>query len=109
MTRCFTDIPCTVAGWSGMLRTSWRGSRWLAELMKINSVHSQYNPDWWKQYRHYLLAFHDETFECIARGHSLKQTMSSFLEALHSCQEPPGVTPPRNKLLKQRPHVSRWA
>ncbi|CAN90885.1 hypothetical protein predicted by Glimmer/Critica [Sorangium cellulosum So ce56] len=60
-------------------------SRWIAELMKINSVHSQYNPEEWKQYRHYLLAFHDETFECIARSHSLKQTMSSFPEALDLC------------------------
>lgn len=36
-------------------------------------------------YRHYLLAFHDETFECIARSHSLKHTMSSFPEALELC------------------------
>ena len=60
-------------------------SRWIADLMKVNSVHPGYNPDSWQQYQHYLLAFHDETFECIARGHSRKQMLSSFPEALEMC------------------------
>jgi hypothetical protein len=57
-------------------------SGWIAELMKINSVHSQYDPDAWKDYQHYLLAFHDETFECVARAYSCRQTLGSFPEAL---------------------------
>ena len=60
-------------------------SRWIADLMKINSVHSQYNPDIWGQYQHYLLAFHDEILECVARTHSCKETLSSFPEALEAC------------------------
>lgn len=60
-------------------------SRWIAELMKINSVHSQYDPERWAQYQHYLLAFHDQTLECIARGYTCKQTLSSFTEALGAC------------------------
>jgi hypothetical protein len=57
-------------------------SRWIAELMKINSVHSQYDPDAWKDYQHYLLAFHDETFEAIADSVDVvafEGTMSSAL------------------------------
>lgn len=57
-------------------------SRWIAELMKINSVHSHYDPNGWELYQHYLLAFHDETFECIARTYSCRKTLSSFPEAL---------------------------
>jgi hypothetical protein len=60
-------------------------SRWLAELMQINSMHPQYDPNGWGHYQHYLLAFHDETFECIARGHSCRQVLSSFSEALELC------------------------
>src|SRR6185503_678550 len=44
-------------------------SRWAKELEEINKVHSQYNPERWKNVRHYLFAFHDETFECLASGH----------------------------------------
>jgi hypothetical protein len=60
-------------------------SRFIAELMKINSVHPQYAADGWKHYRHYVLAFHDQTFECIARAHSFEQALSTFSEALELC------------------------
>lgn len=56
-----------------------KNSRWLAELEKINSVHSQYRPDSWKAYNHYVFWFHDETFECIAE---------SFTTELHECSMP---------------------
>jgi hypothetical protein len=41
-------------------------SAWITEIMAINSVHLRYNPDNWKSSKHYLFAFHDDTFECIA-------------------------------------------
>lgn len=43
-------------------------SRWLAEMEQINKVHPRYHPDKWKTLKHYLLLFHDENFECLARG-----------------------------------------
>jgi hypothetical protein len=60
-------------------------SRWIREQERINSVHPQHRPGWEAQYRHYLLAFHDETFECIARSHSVQATVSTFVEALARC------------------------
>lgn len=51
-------------------------SRWLAELQKINSVHSNYRRDAWQHRNHYVLWFHDKTFECIAEG---------FTVELHDC------------------------
>jgi hypothetical protein len=47
-------------------------SRWLRELEEINKVHSRYDPAHWKELKHYLFAFHDETFECLARGHEVQ-------------------------------------
>jgi len=41
-------------------------SRWLAELIEIDRVHSQFNPKSWEHTRHFLLVFHDETVEAIA-------------------------------------------
>jgi hypothetical protein len=43
-------------------------SRWLAELENINRVHSNYVSARWKNLHHYLLWFHDTTFECIAES-----------------------------------------
>ena len=47
-------------------------SRWLAEAENINKVHRHYNPDRWKTRKHYLLTFHDETFECLASGYKIE-------------------------------------
>jgi hypothetical protein len=43
-------------------------SNWLKELEAINAVHSHYKADGWRELKHYILPFHDSTFECVARG-----------------------------------------
>jgi len=43
-------------------------STWLKALEKINAVHDAYNPEFWRGLKHYILPFHDSTFECVARG-----------------------------------------
>jgi hypothetical protein len=45
-----------------------RNSSWVRQLEKMNSVHSQHNPKAYDELKHYVFAFHDSTFECIARG-----------------------------------------
>jgi hypothetical protein len=57
-------------------------SRWLAEIEKINSVHSQYNPDFWRDLRHYIFWFHDSTFECIAESFHVELADKSLAEVL---------------------------
>jgi hypothetical protein len=41
-------------------------SRWIEELRRVNSVHSQFDPGHWDKLNHYLLFFKDRTFECVA-------------------------------------------
>ena len=36
--------------------------------MDINRVHERFSESHWSARRHYLLAFHDETVECVATG-----------------------------------------
>lgn len=43
-------------------------SKWLREVENMNRVHSNYEPEMWKQLRHYILLFHDQTFQCLAEG-----------------------------------------
>ena len=48
-------------------------SKWIREMMTINSVHRLYDESLWTDYRHYFLAFRDECFECIAINHRVEQ------------------------------------
>jgi hypothetical protein len=60
-------------------------SRWLAEVQKTNSVHSLYKPETYARLRHYLLAFHDETFECLSESvviQTVRDSLSSVLRRL---------------------------
>src|SRR5260370_31235264 len=43
-------------------------SSWVRQLEKMNSVHPRHNPKMYDDLKHYVFAFHDSTFECIARG-----------------------------------------
>ena len=57
-------------------------STWLAELQKINSVHQMYNPELWKTLNHYVLWFHDSTFECIAQSFDVEVYKETFASVL---------------------------
>jgi hypothetical protein len=56
-------------------------SRWLAELVEINRVHEQFDPQLWQEKRHFLLVFHDEVVEAVARDIEI-QTMRTSMRAL---------------------------
>jgi hypothetical protein len=56
-------------------------SRWLTELIEINRVHAQFDPQTWESRRHFLLVFHDETVEAIARD-IVVQTVHMPMRAL---------------------------
>jgi hypothetical protein len=57
-------------------------SPWLAELERINSVHSGYRPEYWTKLNHYVFWFHDSTFECVAEGWSVEVHHESLASAL---------------------------
>lgn len=41
-------------------------STWIGDLEKQNSVHERHDPALFKKYKHFILTFHDSTFECVA-------------------------------------------
>lgn len=43
-------------------------SSWLRALEQMNSVHEHHRPDDFGRLRHFVFAFHDSTFECLARS-----------------------------------------
>lgn len=57
-------------------------SPWIDELKAINSVHRQYRPESWKNSIHYILGFHDCTFECVAESFVVERRTASVQQAL---------------------------
>lgn len=57
-------------------------SRWLAEIEAINSVHRSYDASLWQSLHHYVLWFHDSTFECIAESFEIELHSESLTKIL---------------------------
>lgn len=49
-----------------VLNSSWRD-----ELMKLNRAHPYHRDEHFAVYRHFIIPFHDETFECLARNYTV--------------------------------------
>ncbi|MGE5370593.1 MAG: hypothetical protein ACM3QZ_01255 [Solirubrobacterales bacterium] len=55
-----------------------KNSRWLNEEREIQASHRCFDADHWDNMKHYFLAFHDESFECIARGFNFEVTRDNM-------------------------------
>lgn len=59
-----------------------RRSEWLEEHIRVNSVHPNHRDASWRQLHHYLLAFHDEMVECLAREMRVRTVRAPFRELI---------------------------
>jgi hypothetical protein len=57
-------------------------SSWLRQLEKMNSVHPYHSPERFNQLKHYVLTFHDSTFECVAEYYSVEVHKESMRNAI---------------------------
>src|SRR5262245_23483995 len=58
-------------------------SSWIRQLRRMTSVHPQHRRDWFMEgKKHFVFAFHDSTFECIAHGFDLLVHRGSIVSAL---------------------------
>ena len=53
----------------------------------MNSVHRMHDPDSWRDVRHLLLAFHDETVEALVRGYRVERLRMAFDDALQLAKD----------------------
>lgn len=58
-------------------------SSWLRRLERMNAVHPSHDPRGYAELRHFVFAFHDTTFECIAKGLSVEVRRGSLREVAH--------------------------
>ncbi|MGE8430272.1 MAG: hypothetical protein ACN6O7_20500 [Sphingobacterium sp.] len=55
-----------------------RDSDFIKSQQEIEKVHSYYNEERWKTYKHYILTFHDNMFECIAQDFEIRHENRSL-------------------------------
>ena len=56
-------------------------SSWIAQLREMNRVHYAHKDAHYAKYRHFVLAFHDTTFEAVAESYEV-QTLRGVLTAV---------------------------
>ena len=63
-----------------------KNSPWLTELMEVNRAHDHFDESQWSGRHHFILTFHDQTLECVARWTTTRiapgATMSEVLARL---------------------------
>lgn len=66
--EAFAGHPLAARGMRPYGAFEVRDSSWVRSLERMNSVHPRHAPETFRSLRHYVFAFHDSTFECVARG-----------------------------------------
>ena len=54
-----------------------KSSSWVRQLERMNSVHSAHKPGSYETLHHYVFAFHDSTFECVADGYRVTELVGA--------------------------------
>src|SRR5262245_11742490 len=57
-------------------------SSWIRKLGQLNRVHPHHRSDVFSTLRHFVLTFHDSTFECVGRGYESLLLDGSMSDAL---------------------------
>jgi len=62
-------------------------SSWIRKLGRMNSVHLMHNPESFEELRHFVFAFHDTTFECVAKSFKVDIFRGSIRSAVESAMK----------------------
>ena len=62
-------------------------SSWIRKLERMNSVHEHHKPEHFEKYKHFVFAFHDSTFECVAESFEFSIHEGSLESALTEMQK----------------------
>ena len=59
-----------------------QNSSWIRQLERMNSVHSSHDPKRFEGLRHFIFAFHDSTFECVAESYTFLKQRGNWADLL---------------------------
>ena len=80
--EAFTGHPLSSRGLEPYSANEVFHSSWIRQLERMNSVHPNHKPEHFANCRHFVFAFHDTTFECIAKSFSVSIHSGSVPEVL---------------------------
>lgn len=66
--EAFSGHPLAVRGLHPYAAFEIENSSWIRKLERMNSVHEYHKPEKFEKYKHFVFAFHDSTFECVAES-----------------------------------------
>jgi hypothetical protein len=69
--EAFSGHPLASRGFRPYAVHEVRDSSWVRRLERMNAVHPCHRPERFARYRHFIFAFHDTTFECVAESFSI--------------------------------------
>lgn len=66
--EAFSGHPLASRGLTAYRVFEVKKSSWLRRLERMNAVHPYHKAELFSKYKHFVFAFHDTTFECIAEA-----------------------------------------
>ena len=85
--EAFSGHPLASRGLRPYSVSEIRASSWIRRLERMNSVHPCHKPEHFADYRHFVFAFHDTTFECIAQSFTVSLHTGSVTEIVRLALE----------------------
>jgi len=70
--EAFRGHPLASKGLEPYSTSEVENSSWLSAIERMNSVHPLHRADAFRELKHFIFCFHDNTFECIAAGFSVE-------------------------------------
>ncbi len=64
-----------------------QNSSWIRQLESMNSAHPHHHLERFEILKHYIFAFHDSTFECVAEGFTITEHEGSLQSILPEMQK----------------------
>ncbi len=82
--EAFAGHPLAPRGLHPYAAFEVHNSSWIRKLERMNSVHPRHNRDhFFEGLRHFVFAFHDSTFECVADGFEFQILRGSMRSAVN--------------------------
>ena len=85
--EAFHGHPLAARGLRPYAAFQIENSSWIRQLEKMNSVHPDHNPKRFERLKHFVFAFHDSTFECVAENFTITEhegSLESILPIMQS-------------------------
>jgi hypothetical protein len=84
--EAFSGHPLASRGLSPYGAFEVQDSSWIRILAEMNSVHPHHSPALFANLRHFILCFHDSTFECIGKGFDVTVVDGPLAKAIAEVQ-----------------------